>query len=94
VYVRRGDEQGLKARGNVEDWLGKVEESMFVCLRKLIRAAVHDYEHRPREDWVLLHASQVRHALSLLLHLLSPARNVMFSSAFVSLFLAGLCKNC
>ena len=53
-------EQGLKARGNVEDWLGKVEESMFVSLRKLIRSAMTDYEHKSREEWVLLHSSQVR----------------------------------
>jgi len=51
--------QGLKARGNVEDWLGKVEESMFNSLRKLVRSAMHDYEQKLREDWVLLHASQV-----------------------------------
>jgi len=52
-------EQGLKARGNVEEWLGKVEESMFVSLRRLLRHAISDYEQKPREDWVLLHASQV-----------------------------------
>jgi len=43
----------------VEDWLGKVEESMFSSLRKLVRAAMTDYENRSREEWVLLHASQV-----------------------------------
>ena len=52
-------EQGLKARGNVEDWLGKVEESMFFSLRKLVRSAMTDYEQKSREDWVLIHASQV-----------------------------------
>jgi len=51
--------QGLKARGNVEDWLGKVEESMFFSLRKLVRTAMTDFEARSREEWVLLHASQV-----------------------------------
>ena len=51
--------QGLKARGNVEDWLGKVEESMFVSLRKLMRMAMTDYELKSREDWVLQHPSQV-----------------------------------
>ena len=54
-----GFAQGLKSRGNVEDWLGKVEESMFTSLRKLLRVAMFDYEQRSREDWVLLHASQV-----------------------------------
>lgn len=29
--------KGLKARGNVEDWLGKVEESMFLSLRKCMK---------------------------------------------------------
>jgi len=51
--------QGLKARGNVEDWLGKVEESMFFSLRKLVRAAMTDFEQKSREEWVLQHASQV-----------------------------------
>jgi len=51
--------QGLKARGNVEDWLGKVEESMFISLRKLVRHSMSDYEQKSREDWVLLHPSQV-----------------------------------
>ena len=57
-------EQGLKARGNVEDWLGKVEESMFKSLHKLIRGAMHDYELKWLEDWVLLHASQVSNIVS------------------------------
>ena len=51
--------QGLKARGNVEDWLGKVEEAMFVNLRKLVKSAITDYERREREEWVLCHPSQV-----------------------------------
>lgn len=51
--------QGLKARGNVEDWLGKVEEAMFVNLRKLVKFALTDYEQRPRSEWVVTHASQI-----------------------------------
>lgn len=51
--------QGLKARGNVEDWLGKVEESMVASLRKLAKGSIADYESRPREEWVTLHPSQV-----------------------------------
>ncbi|KAJ8313399.1 hypothetical protein KUTeg_009027 [Tegillarca granosa] len=51
--------KGLKARGNVEDWLGKVEEAMFVNLRKLVKFAIGDYERRPRSEWVISHASQV-----------------------------------
>ena len=51
--------QGLKARGNVGDWLGKVEEAMFGNLRKLTKISISDYERRPREEWVVNHASQV-----------------------------------
>ncbi|KAK7497834.1 hypothetical protein BaRGS_00010968 [Batillaria attramentaria] len=51
--------KGLKARGNVEDWLGKVEEAMFNNLRKLTKAAIADFERRAREEWVVSHASQV-----------------------------------
>jgi dynein heavy chain len=51
--------KGLKARGNVEDWLGKVEESMFNSLRKLVKGAIADYERKEREQWVLDHCSQV-----------------------------------
>ena len=51
--------QGLKARGNVEDWLGKVEEAMFSSLRRLVKASIADFEQKPREEWVLCHASQV-----------------------------------
>lgn len=52
--------QGLKARGNVEEWLGKVEESMVATLRKLTKYAIGDYEEKTREEWVTCHASQVR----------------------------------
>lgn len=51
--------KGLKARGNVEEWLGKVEEAMFSNLRRLVKSAISDYEKRPRREWVTLHASQV-----------------------------------
>ncbi|XP_046331899.2 dynein axonemal heavy chain 6-like [Haliotis rufescens] len=51
--------KGLKARGNVEDWLGKVEEGMFSNLRKLTKAAITDFERKTREDWVVCHASQI-----------------------------------
>ena len=51
--------QGLNARGNVEVWLGKVEEAMFMNLRKLVKLSISDFLAREREDWVLLHCSQV-----------------------------------
>lgn len=51
--------KGLKARGNVEDWLGKVEESMFMSLRKLMKASLVDYMNSARTDWVLRHPNQI-----------------------------------
>ncbi|KAG7211515.1 hypothetical protein KM043_010782 [Ampulex compressa] len=50
--------KGLKARGNVEDWLGKVEESMFVTLRKRMKAGINDLETRGRESFLSAHPSQ------------------------------------
>ena len=51
--------KGLKARGNVEVWLGSVEESMMKSLRALTKAAISDFLSRPRTEWIRLHASQV-----------------------------------
>ncbi|KAL1023853.1 hypothetical protein UPYG_G00047240 [Umbra pygmaea] len=52
--------KGLKARGNVEEWLGKVEESMFSSLKRLSKASIADYQGKEREDWVVAgHPSQV-----------------------------------
>ncbi|XP_074520194.1 dynein axonemal heavy chain 6 [Halichoeres trimaculatus] len=52
--------KGLKATGNVEDWLCKVEEAMFSSLRRLSKAAIADYQVKSREDWVVAgHPSQV-----------------------------------
>ncbi|XP_076873752.1 dynein axonemal heavy chain 6 isoform X2 [Brachyhypopomus gauderio] len=52
--------KGLKARGNVEDWLGKVEDAMFSSLRRLSKVAIADYQSKPRVEWVVAgHPSQV-----------------------------------
>ncbi|CAI2733353.1 unnamed protein product [Schistosoma spindalis] len=51
--------KGLKARGNVEDWLGKVEEAMFTNLRKLMKIAINDFESLHREEWLKSHANQI-----------------------------------
>uniref|UniRef100_A0A8C4FET8 Dynein axonemal heavy chain 6 n=1 Tax=Catagonus wagneri TaxID=51154 RepID=A0A8C4FET8_9CETA len=52
--------KGLKARGNVEEWLGKVEEAMFTSLRRLCKAAITDYLGKLRTEWVVAgHPSQV-----------------------------------
>ncbi|XP_066474528.1 dynein axonemal heavy chain 6 [Tiliqua scincoides] len=57
---RVGLGKGLKARGNVEDWLGKVEEAMFNSLRRLSKAAIADYQTKERVEWVVAgHPSQV-----------------------------------
>lgn len=49
----------MKARGNVENWLGLVEESMVVSLKRLSKAALIDFETKPRHEWATKHASQV-----------------------------------
>ncbi|XP_052130991.1 dynein axonemal heavy chain 6 [Frankliniella occidentalis] len=51
--------KGLKARGNVEDWLTKVEESMFTSLRRIMKAALISYGTTPMDIWVLNQPSQV-----------------------------------
>ncbi|CAL1548302.1 unnamed protein product, partial [Lymnaea stagnalis] len=49
----------LKARGNVEDWLCKVEEAMFASLRRLCKKSIKDYETTSFLSWVMANASQV-----------------------------------
>lgn len=52
--------KGLKAKGNVEDWLCKVEQAMCISLKRLSKAAIADYEEKAREEWVVAgHPSQV-----------------------------------
>ncbi|XP_071942686.1 dynein axonemal heavy chain 6-like [Antedon mediterranea] len=51
--------KGLKARGNVEDWLGKVEEAMVTSLRKITKASLADFSSRPHKEWLTLYPSQV-----------------------------------
>ncbi|KAK3932091.1 Dynein heavy chain 6, axonemal [Frankliniella fusca] len=51
--------KGLKARGNVEDWLTKVEESMFTSLRRIMKAALASYSNFPMDVWVLNQPSQI-----------------------------------
>ncbi|XP_022832877.1 dynein heavy chain 6, axonemal [Spodoptera litura] len=56
--------KGLKARGNVEDWLGKVEEAMFASVKRCMKQALKDFQARPRVKWVQLHANQIILAVS------------------------------
>ncbi|KAJ3357634.1 Dynein heavy chain 6, axonemal, partial [Kappamyces sp. JEL0680] len=51
--------KNIKARGNVEAWLGNVEEAMFSVLRRLIKGALSDYEEGKRTEWVREHVGQV-----------------------------------
>ncbi|XP_050519336.1 dynein axonemal heavy chain 6 [Diabrotica virgifera virgifera] len=51
--------KGLKARGNVEDWLGKVEESMVLSLKRLMKASLVHYQTHLRTEWALCHANQI-----------------------------------
>jgi dynein heavy chain, axonemal len=72
--------QGLKARGNV-----KVEEAMFVNMRKLTRAAITDFEKKTREQWVLDHSSQVHTYLTQWIHQLIAIGQTTYSSSVVHL---------
>nr|KAI8751817.1 dynein heavy chain 6; axonemal-like isoform X3 [Biomphalaria glabrata] len=51
--------KGLKARGNVEDWLGKVKEAMFASIRRLCKKSIKDYETMSFLSWIMSNASQV-----------------------------------
>ncbi|XP_075260085.1 dynein axonemal heavy chain 6-like isoform X4 [Convolutriloba macropyga] len=52
--------KGLKARGNVEDWLGKVEDAMFANLRKITKQAIQEYHQKAtKADWIKSFPSQV-----------------------------------
>ena len=49
----------MQARGNIEAWLGQVEQSMAVCLRKLARAGYQTYPNQARTQWVTQQPSQL-----------------------------------
>ena len=51
--------KGLKARGNVENWLNAVEDNMMKSLYRITKSALQDFEVRPRHEWCILHPSQV-----------------------------------
>jgi len=58
-----GEEVGLgstlKARGQVEEWLGAVEKDMKSTMRRLGKQAWQDYAQTPRKEWVMQHAAQL-----------------------------------
>jgi len=71
----------FEARGNVEDWLGKVEEAMVVNLRKMSKSAIADFHQRKREEWCVAHPSQVT------CHACLNIKKITFASSFHSLVL-------
>jgi dynein heavy chain, axonemal len=51
--------RGLKARGAVEDWLGKVEDAMFTALKRCMKYAFQVYRAIERTVWLCDQPSQV-----------------------------------
>jgi dynein heavy chain len=51
--------KGLKTRGNVEEWLGRVEEAMFNSLKRTMRNCLMDWHSMAREEWIQKFPSQV-----------------------------------
>lgn len=49
----------IKARGNVEAWLGAVEEGMVAVLRRLLKSSLGEYDESRRSEWVREHAGQI-----------------------------------
>lgn len=52
--------KGLKARGNVEDWLGKVEQAMFASLKREMKKGLVDLDEKGRRVFIRIYPSQVR----------------------------------
>lgn len=51
--------RGLKARGAVEDWLGKVEDAMYVALKRCMKYAYQVYKAMERTVWLCEQPNQV-----------------------------------
>ncbi len=51
--------KGLKARGSVEDWLSKVEDSMFAAIKRCMKYAYQNFHIMDRIAWMKENASQV-----------------------------------
>ena len=49
----------LKARGNVEAWLGQVEENMFATIKRAVKTGLAEYDEGSRAKWLLEHYGQV-----------------------------------
>ncbi|XP_030378328.1 dynein heavy chain 6, axonemal [Scaptodrosophila lebanonensis] len=51
--------KGLKARGAVEEWLSKVEEAMFLSVKRYMRFGYQCYPAKERHEWFQDHPNQV-----------------------------------
>ena len=51
--------KGLKARGQVEQWLETVQAGMKDTLYRLMKTGLSDYGTQERKNWVLSHYGQV-----------------------------------
>ncbi|XP_012153033.2 dynein heavy chain at 16F [Megachile rotundata] len=51
--------KGLRARGNVENWLGRVEEAMFSSLRSRMKEGIKDFAAKGRGLFIYMHPSQI-----------------------------------
>lgn len=49
----------IKARGNVEGWLGSVEEAMVAVIKRLVKSALQEFDESKRLDWVRDHVGQI-----------------------------------
>jgi dynein heavy chain len=56
---RVGLGKNLKARGNVEQWLGAVEAAMITALKKQGKDSYLSYPEELRTDWVLKQPAQI-----------------------------------
>ena len=56
---RVGLGKNLKARGNVEQWLGAVETAMILSLQKQGKESYVSYPREPRTEWVLNQPAQI-----------------------------------
>ncbi|XP_037937177.1 dynein heavy chain 6, axonemal [Teleopsis dalmanni] len=51
--------KGLKARGAVEEWLSKVEEAMFIAVKRYMRFGYQCYPAKERHEWFQDHPNQI-----------------------------------
>ena len=51
--------KNLKARGNVEQWLGTVEKAMQDSLKRQAKSGFQSYPTQPRTEWVLQQPAQL-----------------------------------